>query len=418
MGPRRLIALGLALASLGLAGFLGGRQLWANWHYAAAQKALARHHPSEAARHLDRCLGVWRDSAPVRLLAAQAARQAGDFDAAEEHLEAHRRLDPDAGEQRGLELALLRAQNGDLEKVEGDLLDRVHAGDPKSPLILEALIEGNLRMYRFTSAMSSLTIWLSHQPDNPRALFLRGRAWERVGAFERAIKDYARVVELDVANNDARLRLVNALIQQGKFDETLPHLAELKRWRPNDPEVLVRLAYARNALGEPEEADALLADLLRERPDYGPALLGRGQIAFQARRLDDAERWLRKALEADPADRQSNYVYFQCLQRQGRTKEAEAQGAKLKSIEKDISRLIEIGNRDMNQRPRDPALHHEVGAIQRRMGQVELARRWFHSALMLDPNYRPAHASLAEHYEAVGQPEEAERHRRLAHLAP
>ena len=411
--PRRVLTVVLLLALAVASTVWGGRQAWAYSHFRAALEALTRYHPADAYQHLLKCLTVWPASAATHLLAAQAARQAGDFDAAEHHLDEHRRLLGELSEDGVLEWGLLRAQNGDLETVEGPLLSRVEKADPRSPVILEALVEGNLRMYRFLGAMSCLDVWLSHEPDNPRALFLRGRSWERVGAFPKAIRDYQRVVELDASNTEARLRLVNALLQTGKAAEAVPYLEALRRERPDDPEVLVRLAFARNALGEPEEAVQILDTLLAERPDYAPALTGRGQIALQARRSEEAEQWLRRALVVDPYDRQSNYVFYQCLQQQGKVKEAEVQAARLRRVEQDISRLIEISNRDMNQKPRDPALHHEVGAIQMRMGHTELAVRWFHSALQLDPGYRPAHAALAEHYQSVGDTENAARHREM-----
>jgi tetratricopeptide (TPR) repeat protein len=412
---RLALLLVLLLAGLGASAVWGGRHYLADREYRQALRDLARYRPAEAHARLLKCLQVWPDSAATHLLAAQAARQAGDFDEAERHLEEHRRLAPDKSDERALELALLRVQNGDLESAEEALLARVERGDPRSPIILEALVEGNLRMYRFLGAMSCLDLWLNHEPDNPRALFLRGRAWERVGAHTKALNDYRRVVELEPDRFEARLRLVNSLIQQGKAAEARPHLEELHRQRPDDSEVLVRLAYVRNSMGEPEEAEQLLDRVMTERPDYSPAYLGRGQIALQGRRPGEAEGWLRKALELDPYNRQTNYVYFQCLQQQGKAKEAEAQGRRLKQVEQDTNRLIEISNKDMNQRPRDPRLHHEVGTLQMRMGHPELAMRWFHSALMLDPNFTPAHASLAEYYDGIGDAANVQRHReRLA----
>jgi hypothetical protein len=49
-----------------------------------------------------------------------------------------------------------------------------------------------------------------------------------------------------------------------------------------------------------------------------------------------------------------------------------------------------------------------------RLGHTELAVRWFHSALLLDRDYRPAHASLAAHYESAGDPARAAGHRERA----
>src|SRR5262249_49512908 len=149
--PGWLGVLVLVLAGLGLACAWGGRHLWARFHYRAALADLARYRPAEACPHLEKCLTVWRDDGATHLLAAQASRQAGDFDAAERHLEAHARLHAAVSEERALEWAMLRAQNGDLETVEEPLLARVLNDDAKSPLILEALVEGNLRMYRFTA---------------------------------------------------------------------------------------------------------------------------------------------------------------------------------------------------------------------------------------------------------------------------
>jgi hypothetical protein len=53
--------------------------------------------------------------------------------------------------------------------------------------------------------------------------------------------------------------LVNSLIHQGKVKDSLPHLDELKRWRPKDPEVLVRLAYEQAGETEQAERHRLLA---------------------------------------------------------------------------------------------------------------------------------------------------------------
>ncbi len=411
---RRLTLIGIVLILLSLLAIPLGRRYWGQQQLDQGLRQLERYQPTKAIPHFANCLRVWPNRAGLHLLLAQAHRQAGDFDAAEHHLAEHRRLAPDEDAPRALELALMRAQNGDLESVEGQLLDRVYNQDPKSPLILEALIQGNLRMYRVTSALSSLGLWLTHEPDNPRALFLRGRAWESVAAYSRAVADYSRVLELDDEQDEARLRLTDCLIQQTKFTEALPHLEQLRQTRPDDAALVVQLAHVKNVLGQREEAETLLAELLERQPEHAPALRGRGQIAFQAQQFAEAEGWLQQALQADPWDRQSNYLYLQCLQSQGKTQQAAQQSERLKQVERDITRLIEISTKEMSDRPRDASLHYEVGAIQRRMGQIELSRRWFHSALLLDPKHRAAHQALAEHYQQSGETRLADYHRRQA----
>jgi Tfp pilus assembly protein PilF len=49
-----------------------------------------------------------------------------------------------------------------------------------------------------------------------------------------------------------------------------------------------------------------------------------------------------------------------------------------------------------------------------RNGHKSAGESWLRSALGLDPNYRPAHAALAEHYKAEGDEARAAEHRRQA----
>src|SRR5262249_9909490 len=196
--------------------------------------------------------------------------------------------------------------------------------------------------------------------------------------------------------------------------EAAPHLEHRRARRPGDPEVLVRLAFARNGLGDADGSLRLLDALLASHPDYPPALTARGQLALQAGQREDAERWLRRALELSPFDRQAHYLLFQCLQQQGKDEEAEQEQARLKRVEADIVRLIEISNKEMAPNPHDPALHHEVASLLMNMGHEELGVRWLHSALRQDPKYRPSHLALAEYYERTGDAAQAAEHRRLA----
>src|SRR5262245_47517765 len=89
--------------------------LWAEYHFAAAERALAKCQFAEARRHLSLCLQVERWSAAAHLLAAQAARRDGAFDEAAAFLvDAERHGAP--LESVELERMMLRAQQGDLDQ--------------------------------------------------------------------------------------------------------------------------------------------------------------------------------------------------------------------------------------------------------------------------------------------------------------
>jgi tetratricopeptide (TPR) repeat protein len=405
---------GVALLILVVLLALSAPHLAALYSWRAAEKALQRHRAREAASHLEICLLAWPRSQSVHLQAARAARLLDDYDGAEQHLLECQRLETQPSDASLLEWSLLKAENGDLEHVDEFLLAQVRTNPAQADFVLEALAAGYLRIYRFYESMRCLEQCLSHDPENLRARYLRGRAWERVHAYPRAAADYQEVVDRDPEHDEARLRLANCRLENGEPSEALPHLEHLRCRQPDNPEVLVRLAFARTALGQLDSALALVDQVLDHYPELPSALSARGQLAYQAERPAEAEVWLRKAIVANPFDRTAHYVLQQCLEQQGKREEAEAQKTELKRVEDTIDRMLAIMNRLMPKTPHDPALHHELGTILMRMGKDELAVSWFHSALREDPGYRPAHESLAQYYEQVGDAKQATFHRERA----
>src|SRR5207248_6213865 len=120
---------------------------------------------------------------------------------------------------------------------------------------------------RFFDAMHVLERCLEHQPDDPRAFYLRDRAWERVHAYPKAARDFEKVVELDPEHDEARLRLVKCRLENGEPADALSHLELLRDRQPNNPDVLVPLAFTWNALGKLTPALELVDQVLRDHPD-------------------------------------------------------------------------------------------------------------------------------------------------------
>ena len=102
---RRWLLIALMLPVLGLGVYIAAWQLWAEYHFRAAQKDLERRELSSARGHLAHCLEVWPNGLGTCLLAARTARRARDYDTAEHLLNTYRKL---GGERRfaGAALAL------------------------------------------------------------------------------------------------------------------------------------------------------------------------------------------------------------------------------------------------------------------------------------------------------------------------
>jgi tetratricopeptide (TPR) repeat protein len=407
----RLTAAVLLLAGLAA---LATPHVRAWYHLRAARSDLERFRAAPAQAHLRTCLEVWPSSAQAHRLAARADRLAGAFDDAERHLRECQRLQQPPPEEVVFEWALLRAARGDLGDVEPYLEDRARKSPAEAPPVWEALAQGYRRTYRTLDAVACLDRWLKRQPDSVPALALRGKVWLQGKAAKRALPDLQQAVAGDPADAEARWDLALCLLQAGRFDEAIPHLEQERALRPGDPEVLVHLARCHHMLGRAEQALPILEAVLAEHPGHGLALRTRGQVALSAGSPADAEKWLRQAVEALPYDCQAHWALHRSLLQQEKAPEAKAQLKRAQQVEDQVERLGEITTRAMSERPHDPALHCELGLLLLEMGHKEVGYRWLLSALRLEEGYRPAHAALADYYQAEGDADRAAQHRRQA----
>ena len=106
------------------------------------------------------------------------------------------------------------------------------------------------------------------------------------------------------------------------------------------------------------------------------------------------------------------------LPARSRTEEAKEQLKAADEVKAKAERLGELTSRKLSEQPLDPALHCEMGVLLLRDGHKSTGESWLHSALRLDPNYQPAHAALADFYQAQGDEARAAEHRRQAERAP
>lgn len=392
----------------------GAPQAYAWYHLRAGRSALDHYRPADARRHLDACLRVWPNSSTAHLLAARAARRTGAYDEAQRHLDACSKADGKKSGDVVLEWALLGAAQGDLAEVEEFLQTRARKDPAAAPLIWEALAEGNARLYRVLTALSIFEDWLAAEPDNPRAYRLRGNLYRRIGA-RKAVDDYRRAIELDPEDDEARWWLAVVLQDAGQFPEALEQLEHLRARGWPDPDLRVRIARSLDRVGRTPEARDLLDLVLADNPDHGPALRVRGQIEFLAGDLPEAEKWLRAAARALPADYQTRHTLVQCLRQQQKDDAAKAEEKVAEKLKDRAERFANLRSREMSMNPHDPALHCEMGVLLDALGHTEVAEKWLYSALREDPDYRPAHAALADFYERHGRdPEKAAEHRAQA----
>jgi hypothetical protein len=163
----------------------------------------------------------------------------------------------------------------------------------------------------------------------------------------------------------------------------VPHLAQGLRLFPDDPELLLLAAAEREALATP-----LFQAFARSFTNP----VARTGITSSGRELSAAERFYRRALEADAEPREVRVRLGRVLTLQGRYAEA--------------AREL----RQAGEGPEDPLLGYYtalfLGAALEGMGDLEAARESFRRATALSPAARAAHLAVARIARELGDREE------------
>lgn len=411
---RTVSILAVVLLALGVGGFFGGREVWAEYYLSEARAALDRSRPQDAYTHLERVIGIRPDSTEAHRMAARAARQAGELQIARAHLQHAQRLDDPPSDATVLEWSMLQAESGELTKVEGFLREKVNAGHPDSRYISEALARGYLSSLRLHEALTAIREWLKAAPDDPAAFSVRGQLWVQVKVFGRAVDDFAEAVRLDPDRDADRLGLALSLIEVSRHAEAIPHLERLRAKSPSAHDLMVYEALALARVGRIADALHLLDAALAIEPNHVPALLGRARIALDEGRDADAEKYARQVLQVKPMERTAVHVLYQAQVGLGRDEDAKATKARLLALDDLLIRQYELANRLIPQRPHDPELQYQLGEIFMALGDKLQAEGWWLTVVRRHPSFVKAHRALAELYEATGRPEKASEHWRAA----
>jgi predicted Zn-dependent protease len=407
----------LTVLLLGLSAYLlwqGYRALEYRRALADAKKALGAYDFAAARQSLEQCIGLRPRDPAVRLLAAQAARRDGDLGAAEEQLDTYHTLVGKPSPEETLELAMLKAQRGQVKDVVDYLLSCLEVHHPASEQILEALAVGSINDYLIDQAHFWTEELLEKSPTNMRGRLLHAETLVILGKHDVALELFRKLVNEFPRQTDVRQHLAEELFRAQEFAEAAEQYDELRGQLPGRPAPLLGLSRCWMQMDRIDDAKALLRQLEAQRPDDPLALLECGKNAMREERLADAERLLRRALELAPNDRETNYQLGMCLRLRDQPEESERYMRRVKQIEADMVRLEKVFEATVKS-PADPAPRLEAGQICLRNGQDREGLRWLYGLLEIAPDYKPAHEALADYFTSQGDSARADHHRRLAH---
>jgi predicted Zn-dependent protease len=393
-------------------GWFGGWRAYAGRQWHRAQEAVRAGRPAEARTRLETCLAVWPDDPDVLRLAARADQMAGDFPAAEAHLNACLRVEGGASEATQLEFLLIRAQTGEVEEVAGLLFGFVDRKHPDAPLILETIALAHMRNLRYGPAFAALNRSAEEFPGRARTHHYRGWVLEKLNQPKAALDDYLKALALDPELDRVRLRVAEMYMEDNDPVEATPHLERLWATSPDRPEVLARLGQARFLQGDHAEARRLLERAVVHLPEDPAVLLFLSKLDLEDGEPARAEARLRAALAADPAATEARYTLVTALRAQRKDAAATAELAEYDRHKAILERANHLLQEEARHPTRDPGPASEIGALLLQIRQDRQGLYWMDEALSRDPNHRPTHQVLAEYFERQGDPDRAAAHRK------
>ncbi len=277
--------------------------------------------PEEAEAALRRALEIEPENLRVYGLLAQNLQKRG---LREREIEVYRGVLRDhPHHQRTLQsLADAQLSQNDLAGAIATLeqIERHHPEDLRSVVRL-GFLKYEARLW--AEAASRFERFLEDYPDEYEVVFFLGGARRRAGDEEGALEVLARIPEDHKNYADARTEIAALLERRGDYAGAL---VELERANAASPAQALELyaATLRAKAGDFDGAIAHLENLLVERPSDDELLYNLGLIYGEAKRPDDAIRYMRLALEQNPDNASAlNYVGYSFAEKGIRLDEAE-----------------------------------------------------------------------------------------------
>jgi len=166
---------------------------------------------------------------------------------------------------------------------------------PRQPVFLNSRGKAYLMKGNYDAALVDLNESIRLMPSYSHAFNNRGTVYKKKGDLDRAIADYSEALRLKPDSADVIVNRGNAYKEQGKDDLAKADLNEAERLiasrnlsRNERWKAALRKFLIRDQVGDPDKAIADLAEVIRQKPDYAPALIARASAYAAKGELDSA----------------------------------------------------------------------------------------------------------------------------------
>lgn len=197
---------------------------------------------------------------------------------------------------------------------------------------------------------------------------------------------YQRAVDVTIDNYVAQSALGDALLDEGRVDEAIPHLLETLRLRPNAVRARVDLASILSKRNRLADAEAQYRIALQIDPEDPDANMGLGAVLAERGEFAEAIERLKNALRLKPENADSHYNLGRVYGLQGRADEAIAEFTETVKLQ-----------------PGNPEAHFNLGNSLVQKDRMSEAISEYQAAVKLKPDYVNARFNLGSALAASGK---------------
>jgi tetratricopeptide (TPR) repeat protein len=246
------------------------------------------------------------NKAEVHFLSARQARLEGQPEDASAHLNRAAELGwsaPQVERERILTGALV-----DFPRVR-PALDDLLGADERDCDVLLALAAGELQTGRADRAVRSVERVLEHEPGNPWALHLRGKARLQLRQLDLSRADLEAAFAAgpeSLAYSPVRLTLALCLMDLGEFERAFTLFCAARDEEPTNPLAVFGVGRSASYLGRLEQAERAFLAVLKMWPGHVETLVSLAQVVEQRGDLKRALGYLEEAEKGEPNRRETH----------------------------------------------------------------------------------------------------------------
>jgi len=247
----------------------------------------------------------------------------GQFDQAFESYEAAISLKPDCVDCLK-QLAKIAEQQKDPEKALAYLI-KAKRQTPDDAEILFEFGKACLELDLFEDAVPALQRAVRFEPNNDRYAYVLASAHVSKKEYELAGKIFDGLLQKHPRDPVLNYAMGSLLFLEVKLDQAATYFHKSVELNPDQSAAYYYLALIAEGKGQDEEAIAMLRDVLRRDPDYGPAYEAMGRMLLKEQKYPEAKQALEKAVLLNPSSVKGHYQLGILLGRMGKQEDADKQ---------------------------------------------------------------------------------------------